>query len=818
MQTFSVAPLPLVGLLAVSAGATALHGPNHPTVEAPGPVVSTGRQDSGAEGDARTGGDPDRFDSVAELETRLVRDVLPFLERHCNLCHSGSAPEAGLDLAGYETLDAIVADDVLWRHAAERVRRGQMPPEGEARPEEAELEAFTRFVERAARSAYDPARGVDPGRNVLRRLNNTEYENTVEDVLGVEFDARAFFPADNIGHGFDNVADVQMLDGLLLERYLDAAQVVASRAILWEPEGEIPTRLLSVVDLQGGRAREATRALFSNGEVGTFIELPRAGRYTLRVTAHATQAGRGFAEMELRNGAFVLSTVEVTGSSPGEAQVHEAEFSVDDAGETWVGAAFTNDVDPPGRADRNLYVHGFEIVGPLDPPEPTEIQTFLHELAADERKDEDRLEVQIEWLMRRLWRVEPQRSDVKTLVKLAPKKAELDEALQLAVAGLLTSPRFVFRIENDDARDPVIRDLDGYELATRLSYFLWSSAPDDELLELAEAGTLNDPEVLRAQVSRMLDEARAGELARNFGSQWLQTRRLDKHAVDPDQFDTVTPELLRSMERETLLVFQEVLTKNRSVRDLIDADFTYVNADLARHYGLPAVDGSFLRRVSLEDSERRGILMHGSVLTANSEPNRTSPVKRGKWVLETILGAPLPPPPPGADSFGDDDPAAFTSATARERFAAHRANAVCASCHDMLDPIGFGLERYDAVGRRRERDGGGRIDASGVLPGGATFENELEMIERIRDLDRGGAYYDGPSLVRSVVEKLLVYALGRGLDPSDRPTVGAILEQLDPEHPTLRDAIEAIVLSDAFTKRRTRPDDPSEGNDETAGE
>jgi len=802
----AASPAPVLGLFALCAAAALTSEAAPAPVAAQVPAPTNASQD----GPARPGAAG--FDTVAELEARLARDVLPFLEAHCTLCHAGSAPEAGLDLGGYATLDAIVADDVLWRHAAERVRRGQMPPEDEPRPTEAETAAFLDFVDRAARSAYDPARGVDPGRNVLRRLNNTEYENTVEDVLGVEFDAHAFFPADNIGHGFDNVAEVQMLDGLLLERYLEAAQIVAARAILWEPEGEVPTRILSTVDLVGGRGLDGSRALYSNGEVGAFVELPRAGRYLLRATVHASQAGQGFAEMELRNGAFTLATVEVTGSSPGEAQTHEAEFSLDAGGETWVGAAFTNDVDPPGRADRNLFVHSLEVVGPLDPPEPTELQVFLAELAKDERKDDDRLEVQVEWLMRRLWRVDPERSDVNDLVELAPKKAEPVEALQMAVAGLLTSPRFVFRIENDDARDPVIRDLDGYELATRLAYFLWSSAPDEELLDLAEEERLNDPDTLRAQVARMLDDPRAGELARNFGSQWLQTRRLSKHAVDAELFESVTPELLRAMERETLLVFQEVLTKNRSIRDLIDADFTYLNEDLARHYELPAVDGAFLRRVSLEDSSRRGILMHGSVLTANSEPNRTSPVKRGKWVLETILGAPLPPPPPGADSFGDDDPAAFTSATARERFAAHRANAVCASCHDLLDPIGFGLERYDAVGRRRERDGGGRIDASGVLPGGATFENELEMIARIRDLDLGGAYYDGPSLVRAVVEKLLVYALGRGLDPSDRPTVGAILEQLDPDHPTLRDAIEAIVLSDAFTKRRTRPDEgPDDG-------
>ncbi|WP_145186302.1 DUF1592 domain-containing protein [Planctomycetes bacterium Pla163] len=748
---------------------------------------------------------PSPFASPAELAERFTTQVAPFLEAHCAICHSGTEPEAGFGIDAYADVEAIVAGEVLWRHAAERVRRGQMPPEGRERPDDESIENFVDFVARAARSAYDPARGVDPGRNVLRRLTNTEYANTVRDVLGVRFDAHAHFPADNIGHGFDNVADVQMLDELLLERYLEAAQRVAQEAIRWEQMGEPTVRPISPVEMEGGRGRDSWRALWSNGETGAYLELPRAGRYRLRATAHADQAGDELARMELRRGGTILASVEVVSANNGAPDEHEIEFDVDEGGEHWIGAAFVNDfADKANDLDRNLFVHGLEVIGPLDPPRPTALQERLHALVEGERNDSKALDAQLVWLATRLWRTDPDASDIKRIAKLVPKKAERDEALQIGLAALLASPRFVFRLEDDEARDDDVRDLDGFELATRLSYFLWSAPPDDALLALAADGTLVEHDVLVGQLERMLDDPRSGELARNFGSQWLQTRRLTKHDVDPDKFDTITPELLAAMQRETLLVFEAVLREKRSIRDLLDADFTFVNDALAEHYGLPRVDGAFLRRVSLVGTDRRGILLHGSILTANSLPNRTSPVKRGKWVLESILGSPLPPPPPGADSFGDDDPAQFTAKTARERFAAHRSNAVCASCHDILDPIGFGLERYDAVGRRRDRDGSGAIDASGTLPTGESFANELELIARIRDLDRDARYYDGPSLIRSVVENLLVYALGRGLEPTDRPTVGHVLERLDPEHPTLHDAIREIVLSDAFTKRRTR--------------
>ncbi|MEZ5978424.1 MAG: DUF1592 domain-containing protein [Planctomycetota bacterium] len=775
-------------------------------------AASTGARTQDSGGSAPS---PLAFPSDEELTQGLESVYRPFVETHCASCHSGSSPEAGLDLASPRSAAALADRDVLMAHAVDRVRLGQMPPDSQPRPSAEEVDAFAGYVALALRSAYDPARAGDPGRNVLRRLSNTEYANTVFDVLGVRFDAEEFFPADNVGHGFDNVADAQTLSDLQLERYLDAAATVAESAIAWELPGDPPVRTFVATELEGGHLRARSnrqptdlRILDSNGECGLTIELPRAGRYLLRARVAANQAGSELARMELRRDSQILGSFDVVTKSILDPEEHEAEFTVPEAGRWWVAAAFTNDFFEPsvdgGRPlDRNLVVHGLEVVGPLDPPGPTELQTALADRFSAERSEKKRLESSVEWLATRLWRRPPTGSDVAKLMKLAPRRAEYDQTLQIALTAILASPRFLLRVEEDPGRSEGIRRLDGYELATRLSYFLWSSAPDEELLALAADDRLQDDDVLANQVDRMLEDPRSGNLARNFASQWLQTRQLAKHSVDLELHPDATPDLLRAMERETLLVFEAVLREKRSIRDLLDSDFTFVNDVLAKHYGIRGIEGSYMRRVPLSGTSRRGILMHASILTVTSQPNRTSPVKRGRWILETLLASPLPPPPPGADSFGDDDPATFDAKTMRERFALHRERAVCASCHDRLDPLGFGLERFDAVGGKRTTVGGQRVDASGVMPDGRSFDGEVELVALVRDADKDGDWYSGPSLVRGVVENLLVYALGRGLDPADRPTVGAVLSRLDPAHPTLDDAIRAIVSSAAFRERRT---------------
>lgn len=741
----------------------------------------------------------------ADLEARLATDFGAFVETHCASCHSGSAPEGGLDLARIATLADVVAHETLLKHAVERVKRGQMPPDPTAAPSADATAAFESFLLEALRASYDPALARDPGDAPLRRLTNIEYENSVFDVLGVRFDAAAAFPADAIGHGFDNVAEAQVLSELLLERQLEAAHEIAERAIAWEPPGEPRVRTFSPRDISGGRSHDESRVLSTNGECAVLVELPRAGSYVLRAIVHADQAGDELARMELRRAGATVATFDVKSARRGEPETHEASFELEEGGKVWVAAAFVNDyykADGDRRADRNLHVHTIEVVGPIGAPRPTTLQVALAERFGGVKSAKERLRAEVAWLAQRLWRRPVEKDDVNRLLDLAPKKAEDAQTLQYVIAALVASPRFTYRFENDAPAHGGVRALDAFELATRLSYFLWSTCPDEVLFEAARSGALLEDAGREEQVRRMLDDAKAGALARNFAAQWLQTRRLGKHTVDAERFPDVTRELLDAMERETLLVFEAVLREKRAIGELLDADFTFVNDALAAHYGLPAVEGAYMRRVSLAGSTRRGIVLHGSVLTVTSEPGRTSPVKRGKWLLETLLGTPLPPPPPGADSFGAEDPTTFSAATLRERIASHRARPACAACHDQLDPLGFALERFDAVGRWRERDGKQTIDASGVLPGGQTFDGALELVARIRAYDADGDWLEGPSLVRSVVEKLLVYALGRGLTPADRPTIGLVLASLDRERPTISDAVLAITASDAFTHRR----------------
>jgi mono/diheme cytochrome c family protein len=741
-----------------------------------------------------------------DLAARFATDFTAFVETHCASCHSGAAPEGGLDLARIATLSDVVANETLLKHALERVERGQMPPDPAAAPSPEATAALGRFLRDAARASYEPALAGDPGEAPLRRLTNSEYENSVFDVLGVRFDAAAAFPADAIGHGFDNVAEAQVLSELLLERQLEAAHEIAERAIAWEPPGEPRVQSFSPRDISGGRSNDESRILTSNGECAVLVKLPRAGDYVLRALVHADQAGDELARLELRRAGATLATFDVKSGKRGEPETHEAPFTIEEGGEVWVAAAFVNDfykAEGERRADRNLHVHGIEVVGPLGAPRPTALQLALAERFASAKSEKERLRAQVQWLGERLWRRPLGKDEVGRLVDLAPKNAEEAQSLQYVIAALLASPRFTYRFENDAPVEGGVRDLDAFELATRLSYFVWSSCPDEQLFEAAKSGALQDDAKLADEVRRMLDDPKAGALARNFAAQWLQTRRLGKHAVDAERFPDVTRELLDAMERETLLVFESVLREKRPIGDLLDADFTFVNQELAAHYGLPEVEGAYMRRVSLAGSPRRGIVLHGSVLTVTSEPGRTSPVKRGKWLLDTLLGTPLPPPPPGADSFGDEDPTTFSAATLRERIASHRARPACAACHDQLDPLGFALERFDAVGRWRDRDGKEAIDASGVLPSGESFDGALELVARIRAFDADGDWIEGPSLVRSLVEKLLVYALGRGLTPADRPTIGRVLASLDRERPTIGDAILAIAQSDAFTRRRT---------------
>jgi hypothetical protein len=607
----------------------------------------------------------------------FAEHAAPFLARHCRGCHSRERARGGIVLEAQPE-----ADPALWRRAAAAVQAGRMPPPGRPRPEPAETDLFGLWLADALSGEDRAARAHS------RRLNRSEYNNTIRDLLGIQFCPADDFPADDTSDGFDTSAGVLSVSPTLIEKYLHAAEQVVESAA---NDPQVWRRL-------------------STPPVEDYIP------YVLRGTPPQ------------RNDA-----VKVVRPQPADDQA----------------------VSRAGEIDRTYAA----------------LQTF-----ADRAYRRPITHTEMYRLMR--------------FVETALNDGEqADAGLKLALKTVLVSPHFLFRMEADP--DHLTSD---FELAARLSYFLWSSMPDEELFRLAAAGQVRDARILVQQVRRMLRDPRSRALAENFGGQWLQTRALTGSAPDPALFPHFDNELRRAMQEETERFLDCLIRDDRSVQELLTADYTFVNERLARHYGLAGVQGSEFRRVSLAGMPRAGVLTHASVLTVTSGPTRTSPVKRGRWMLETILGAPIPAPPPGAD---DLKTSAGRTRTLRERLEQHRSRPECASCHAHMDPLGYALENFDAVGAWRDRDGEMTIDPSGTLPDGQRFRGVAELRAILTEQpDR---------FTCCLTERLLVYALGRGLTPADRPAVSRIVRHAGRNRHRFSSLLIAIVRSDLFQKHNSRP-------------
>ncbi len=606
----------------------------------------------GARGDEQDGGPQRTLDNF----------VRPLLTQYCARCHGGAEPKADLRLDALDDIKSVHDHRDRWETIAAMVRLGEMPPEEEPQPNQEAKEQLVGWIEREL-APSDGTNQPDPGRVTIRRLNRTEYNNTIRDLLGVDVEPADDFPADDIGHGFDNMGDVLSLSPILMEKYLDAAEHIVTRAM----------------------SRPETRD-------------------------------------------------RIITSLPSESMT-------------------------PHQAAR-------EVLAALA------YRAFRRPVAEDEL---DRL---------------------LGLVKLAQEGgADYRESLKFGIQAVLVSPYFLFRIELDDDPEelPAPRRLNEYELATRLSYFLWSSMPDGELFALAEKGQLHENEVLVGQVRRMLGEAKAKALVEDFAGQWLQLRELDKVTPDPGRYPDFDSALRDAMRHETEQFFENMIREDRSILELIDSDYTFVNERLARHYGIAEVAGEEFRRVKLEDPRRGGVLSQASVLTLTSNPTRTSPVKRGKWILENILGTPPPPPPPGVEDLADDE-AAELLGPLRERMEQHRSDPACAVCHRKMDALGFGLENYDGVGAWRDKDGRFQIDASGSLPPNRTFDGPKALRTILRTTKKS-------QFTRCMAEKMLTYALGRGLAPYDRRAVNDIVTEVEKNDYRFSSLVIAIVQSDPFRMR-----------------
>lgn len=720
------------------------------------------------------------------------KTVLPLVTKLCAPCHSGKEPAAGISFAIYKTEAAMKADGSTWDRISKNIASGHMPPKGMPQPTAAQKKQLVDWIDQ---TLTGDCRLADPGRVTIRRLNREEYDNTVRDLTGLDLHLADDFPSDDVGYGFDNIGDVLSISPLLMEKYLAAAETIANKLIVipgvrsarFEAEDQLP-------------AREEFGGISSRGQFTAKYDFPKAGLYRIRIRAFEDHAGPENAKMLLTVDGKPVQMFEVQGTSKAPV-IYEAPIK-SEGGPAQIAAAFTNDYYVPtnakGNIDRNLWIDYIEVVGPLG-GEMSVSDAMRRVLPGPPPKNNPREYARkvLGNFASRAYRRPATPEEVERLLQmydLAMKYNEpFERGIQLGVQATLVSPNFLFRAEIDPKANPsASRLLSGYELASRLSYFLWSSMPDDKLMALAADGSLQKPAVLTQQVKRMLADPKAKVLADNFAAQWLNLRKLAIIHPDPKQFPAYTDSLRDAMMTETKTFFNSVVAQDASILDFIDGKYTYVNEAMARHYGIAGVTGPEFRRVSLAGTERGGLLTQASVLTVTSNPTRTSPTKRGKWVLEQLLGQPPPPPPPGADQLAEKEGASMAR-TLRERMEEHRKNPACATCHAKMDPLGFGLENFDAIGNWRTKEAEVTIDPSGELPGGVKFAGPSGLKTYLLK--------NKEQFVRCLSEKLLTYALGRGLEFSDRCHIDAVVRQTTQGNYRFSALVNAIVQSDSFRKR-----------------
>ena len=764
------------------------------------------------------------------------------LDQYCVTCHSEAvvdgtdAPRTpmvsqlravGLSL---DTLDLSRVGDAAqhWEQVVRKLRAGLMPPAGRPRPDEATLDGFRSWLEAQLDSNWMAA--PDPGRTVaLHRLNRTEYRNAVRDLLALEVDVDDLLPADDASFGFDNIGGVLRMSQSLLERYLAASRSISRLAVGSPPPGVVSETFRAAQDEQQHQRAQGLPFGTRGGMLVDYL-FPLDAAYDVHVQLNGNRGLREEHRLEVTlDGEPVEHYTLGPAPSEGEPNPYLTGGRLDlrvpvGAGRHELALAFSR--NPPvlveqvrerfqnprtsgnagGPGGSLPFVSTVSISGPHDARGPGQTPSRDRIFSCRPATPADELACArtiLSTLARRAYRAPVSGTDLDVLLRFYEMGrgdgATFEAGIEMGLRRLLVSPEFLLRIEGDPADSPPgasyqVTDL---ELASRLSFFLWSSIPDDELLSLAERGALSDPAVLEQQTRRMIADARSESVTRNFAGQWLQLRNLEQVVRPGDPYALAFDETLRqAMLRETELFFDSVVREDRGVFDLLTADYTFLNERLADHYDIPNVQGSHFRRVALPaDSARGGLLGHGSILTLTSHAIRTSPVLRGKWILNNILGTPPPDPPPGIPALNDKKTQAKV-ATMRERMSAHRANPACAACHSMIDPAGFALERFDAIGRSRVVDESFNVlDTSGVLPDGTAFDGVAEL--RAALVERPDRF------ATTVTEKLLTYALGRGLDYYDMPAVRRIVREASEDDHGMHAIVIGIVNSYPFLHRRS---------------
>ncbi len=742
-------------------------------------------------------------------------------KKYCDTCHFGPKARAGVNL---ETLDLANLDSngAVWEKVLRKLRSHEMPPAGAPRPDAATYNTLVSAIE-AERDRVAEVK-PNPGRPTLHRLNRAEYANAIRDLLALDIDAAELLPADDIGYGFDNIGDVLTVSPSLLERYLLAASKISRQAVgdvnmpatfqtYTVPHALRQDDRMSEAMPIGSRGGTAVQHTFPvDGDYEISLSLQRARDESVLGLGRDRKLDLRFDDKRLQLFTVAASTKASLGSGDDPDAALKVRLPVK-AGTHSIVAAFEKDtILPEGIVvkprDALTFFEGvgtvsvagpYNVQGPGTTPSREKIFVCHPTAQAEEQACAEKI---IAGIAHRAYRRPVTADDLPQLVGLYKQGAAhggFESGIRLALQKILVSPEFIFRVELDPpgATPGSVHRISDIELASRLSFFLWSSIPDDELLAVAERGGLSDPASLEAQVKRMMADPRSQTLVKNFAGQWLFLRNVSGIQPDTTAFPNFDENLRQALQKETELVIESTLREDRSVADLLTTDYTYVNQRLAEHYGIKGIYGSEFRRIPVSDPKRQGLLGQASIMTVTSYPDRTAPTIRGKWVLEQLLGTPPPPPPPNVPALKDDSTVKVM--TMRQRMEEHRASPQCAVCHQMMDPLGFALENFDGLGRWRDADGEegtGAIDSSGVLPDGTTFNGPVGLRDVL--VKKRGLF------VETFTERLLTYALGRGVEQYDRPVVRKIVREAQPSDYRWSAIILGIVKSKPFQMIQTR--------------
>jgi len=765
-------------------------------------------------------------------------EVVPFVESYCIDCHASDVRKGETTLEGLSNVGEIFAERKTWENAYEHLKIGAMPPDDEFQPSDEERASIVNWLHE--RLTYvDTSKPINPGRVTVRRLNKTEYDNTIQDLFGINLSLANTFPGDNVGYGFDNIGDVHTVSPLRMERFLEAAEKVSDFLVNTGKKIELNhNEQTPFFERTNFKASDAGTVIDQKGSMKGDYETPLPGEYELRIQAFALMPVSVLKETGVD---FEQTWPEhLNAWSPGEPQPQVNmqvlingkvvdEIPIEQVETSRALKSYTTRFhvpmgvqqiafalgDPKGLSEEALVawktnqprlgVREARLVGPYS-VNLEELHPLHRLLVTTKPGPNQTVEAATRKILipvaERAFRRPLKKEEADKLARFSLSQIEtsksFEEAIQAGLEAILVSPHFLYRFNmSAESLDPnAVTPIDDFAIASRLSYFLWGSMPDETLFDLAKRGLLKNDETLREQVARMIEQPRASHFKSEFFRQWLDLRKLRGLVIDGDLFKEFNLDLKKDVETETLMFVESIIRENGSVLDMLRGNYTFINERIAKVYGISDFQGKEFKRVSLKGMPRRGILTQPSILMLTSYPNRTSPTKRGNWILESILGDEPPDPPANIPSL-EEAQASSPDLTLREHLELHRTNKTCASCHAVMDPIGLGLENFNAIGQWRVTDAGLPVNASGKLPDGSSFEDPLELLDILMAREE--------DFVENFTRKLMTFALGRGLEYYDRIAVEKILAYTEDENYRVVDIATAIVLSRPFRYQRGDP-------------